>query len=387
MNLRYHKWNRDNLGDNFSLNEHLLRLAKPRSGFIRNVRLAENAVAGYSFANGFVNRPEFAGAADREDLAPIDVSGHAKTPNLALEILLMEAAERHCAVFTGEEPLVTGTAAEFDPERRFETVPPNASVLWAPAIRLRDSSPAFVPAAQTYLGFFSAAGESTYTASSNGCAAGRTVRDAVERALLELIERDALAIWWYNQIQRPELDLNQNAEIEAIRAALDEERRTLTLLDISHDLGIPVVVAYTADKGGKGIYFGSAADVSYDQAAVRAASEMLQFWFWGKVSADPAFRKHWLDTESLATQPWLLPSCTTNAAVQAADCSSLADLDPLVVNLTRDRIGVPVVRVVIPELVDHLHALESARLTRVPVDLGWRERKPSADFPCYPCPI
>ena len=46
-------------------------------------------------------------------------------------------------------------------------------------------------------------------ADSNGCAAGNTLEEAIVQGFLELVERDAYAIWWYNRLQRPELDLGQ----------------------------------------------------------------------------------------------------------------------------------------------------------------------------------
>jgi ribosomal protein S12 methylthiotransferase accessory factor len=46
-------------------------------------------------------------------------------------------------------------------------------------------------------------------ADSNGCAAGNTLEEAIVQGFLELVERDAYAIWWYNRSQRAEVDLGQ----------------------------------------------------------------------------------------------------------------------------------------------------------------------------------
>ena len=40
-------------------------------------------------------------------------------------------------------------------------------------------------------------------ADSNGCAAGPTLVEACRQGLYELIERDSVALWWYNRIRRP----------------------------------------------------------------------------------------------------------------------------------------------------------------------------------------
>jgi len=42
---------------------------------------------------------------------------------------------------------------------------------------------------------------------SNGCAAGNTREEAILQGFLELVERDAAAIWWYGEIRRPAIDL------------------------------------------------------------------------------------------------------------------------------------------------------------------------------------
>jgi ribosomal protein S12 methylthiotransferase accessory factor len=39
--------------------------------------------------------------------------------------------------------------------------------------------------------------------SSNGVAAGTCLEEAILQALLELVERDAAAVWWYNRIPTP----------------------------------------------------------------------------------------------------------------------------------------------------------------------------------------
>src|ERR1700761_7400224 len=84
-----------------------------------------------------------------------------------------------------------------------------------------------------------------YAADSNGCAAGNTVQEAIVQGFLELVERDAYAIWWYNRDQREELDLNQfdDSYVQDLRTQLGDRGRKLWGLDITSDLGIPTYVA------------------------------------------------------------------------------------------------------------------------------------------------
>ena len=42
---------------------------------------------------------------------------------------------------------------------------------------------------------------------SNGNAAGNTIEEAVLQGILEIVERDSTAIWWYNRLRQPGIDL------------------------------------------------------------------------------------------------------------------------------------------------------------------------------------
>ena len=83
---------------------------------------------------------------------------------------------------------------------------------------------------------------------SNGCAAGGTLSEAVAHGLLELIERDAAAIWWYNKLVRPEIDIGSFALpfLDELRELYRKHGRAFWALDLTTDLGVPVVAAISA---------------------------------------------------------------------------------------------------------------------------------------------
>ena len=58
-----------------------------------------------------------------------------------------------------------------------------------------------------------------FHADSNGCAAGNTLEEAIVQGFLELVERDAYAIWWYNRLQRAEVDLEPVRQFLCPRSA------------------------------------------------------------------------------------------------------------------------------------------------------------------------
>ena len=49
---------------------------------------------------------------------------------------------------------------------------------------------------------FDGLGSAYCRADTNGHASGNTLEEAILQGFLELVERDALAIWWYNQTNR-----------------------------------------------------------------------------------------------------------------------------------------------------------------------------------------
>src|SRR5699024_7715344 len=106
---------------------------------------------------------------------------------------------------------------------------------WTEARTFTTGNSRFVPAAYCYMWYTFREGPGFCASDTNGCAAGATLEEAVLHAFLELVERDAVAIWWYNRIRRPELDLAtfRDVEILMMRDALAKAGRTLHLLDLT----------------------------------------------------------------------------------------------------------------------------------------------------------
>src|SRR5437762_1089692 len=150
---------------------------------------------------------------------------------------LMEAIERYSGIFQGDEIRVTRRFTDFAPgdailpndvllfsdaQYRADQAPADvegtptpeqfdrsAEVEWSPVWSLRDERFKYLPTSLLY--FFYRGGPTTgqVHADSNGCAAGNTLEEAIVQGFLELVERDSYAIWWYNRLQRAEVDLTQ----------------------------------------------------------------------------------------------------------------------------------------------------------------------------------
>ena len=115
-----------------------------------------------------------------------------------------------------------------------------------------------------------------FYADSNGCAAGNTLEEAALQALLELVERDAVASWWYNRVRRPAVDLGDFdcPFLQDMYRYLDRIGRDLWVLDISNDIGIPVFAAFsrllTPIDGSEQVVVGFGAHLDPALAIMRA---------------------------------------------------------------------------------------------------------------------
>jgi oxazoline/thiazoline synthase len=358
---------------------------------------------------------------------------------------LMEAIERYSGIFQGDEIRVTRRFADFpagdailpndvllfsDAQYRHDrtqtTDPgdgmptpaafdPSAKIEWSPVWSLRDERFKYLPTTLLYF-FYKGSGSYHVHADSNGCAAGNTLEEAIVQGFLELVERDAYAIWWYNRLQRRQLDLGQfhDPYIHELKARLADTGRRLWVLDITSDLGIPsfVTVAHWMEGSQEFVDFGSGAHFDARIALLRAMTELNQFLSIGLMggrSQNPSSQ----DSDQASIQgpsqdgfppfrlkdhSYLTPSdgpavqsgfgsnsganlgarfggLDTRAQVSACvDLAKREGFDFLVLDQTRPDIEVPVVRVIVPGLRHFYRRFAPGRLYDVPVKLRWREK-------------
>ena len=225
------------------------------------------------------------------------------------------------------------------------------------------------------------------------------MEEAILQGYLELVERDAAAIWWYNRLTRPAVDLEslENPYLHEVMAYYASIGRGLHVLDITTDLGIPVFAAISysleGDEGGLVLYaFGAHVDAGIAvERAVIEVNQLLPVVLSGDgVKPDPEFAE-WLRTASLATEPYLSPSrerprqfqqdypplCPATIYDSIQFClaaTTQAGLETLVLDLTQPDIGLPVVKVIVPGLRHMWRRTAPGRLYEVPVKLGWLQK-------------
>jgi ribosomal protein S12 methylthiotransferase accessory factor len=214
---------------------------------------------------------------------------------------------------------------------------------------------------------------------SIGSAAGPSREAAALHGLLELIERDAAALWWRGgQLGRsipPQHEAGIVAEtlLRQLRHTASSRRRTW-LLDITTDVGVPAVAAVSCRADGSGFAFGLAARPRLEAAVRSAITEMCQLELADSVVAakrsergDDALnaqdRTHLRRAMINADQcPLLQPVAehATHLSIRATEGREIFSLiaerleklgiETFCLDLTRRFFGVPVVRVIAPGL-------------------------------------
>ncbi|HTB38087.1 MAG TPA: TOMM precursor leader peptide-binding protein, partial [Reyranella sp.] len=195
---------------------------------------------------------------------------------------------------------------------------PARAIDWSPAWSLTQERRVWLPTAFCYFGYRTPRNHAFCHADSNGCAAGNTFEEAIQQGFHELVERDACALWWYNRVRRPGIDLASFddpffAAMAAVHAAAD---RDLVALDVTSDLGIPAVMAmsWRRSDGGR-IHLGLGCHLEPRIAVSRALAELNQGLGQdvGKPGneAEKAFdERHarWLAEATVENQPYLRPA-------------------------------------------------------------------------------
>ena len=217
---------------------------------------------------------------------------------------------------------------------------------------------------------------------SNGCAAGNNVEEAILQGLYELIERDASAIWWYNQVTRPEVDLTSIPadNLLKIKATLGKDI-DFWVLDITTDTKIPTMVAIARHQTTQKYTLGFGCHLQTELAVQRALTELCQIM---SVREQNSQLFHF---DGIATGSYLYPDSQQTAVAPFASATdnlkkdieaivkqlSILGYETLALNYSRAHIPIKTVKVFVPGMCHIWPQLGNERLYQTPVQLGWQK--------------
>jgi ribosomal protein S12 methylthiotransferase accessory factor len=274
---------------------------------------------------------------------------------------------------------------------------------WTPLCSLSAKKTRYLPTSLCYYGYRSP--DPLFgRGDSNGCAAGAVLEEAVLQGLLELIERDAVALWWYNKLRKPAVDLESidDAFVSGLIRHYGHLRRDLWALDVTSDIGIPTFAAISrrVDKSEEDIIYGFGAHLDPSVALARALTELNQSLEAVPTATGPASTRtyqggedaiRWWRTVTTANASYLMPDLearprrlqdfknlvSDDLHRDILTCGKLAatrGIEVFVLDQTRPDVGFPVVRVVAPGLRHFWARFGPGRLYDVPLSEGWLSR-------------
>jgi len=415
--------------------ERLIRHVSPLTGAVSSLKrqtINDDGVT-YSYASGH----NFALMQDSTYFLRKNLRGRSggkgRTDVQAKVGAICEAIERYSGVFRGDEPRQRARFVDLDgaihpsdllgfsdlqydtrnewnsknlssyhivPERFDES----RALDWTTAWSLRDDAPRLVPTGYCYFGHPDIAEHFFCASDANGNAAGNTLEEAILQGLLEIVERDAAAIWWYNRLRVPAVDLDAMNEpyVEILREHYRQLDRTLWLLDLTTDLGIPVFAGVSQRHGGptEDVLLGFGAHLDPRMAAMRALTELNQFLPAVCERREDGSTNYWLDdpdaiewwmNASVADEDYVLPGAglpevdlarydgrvSEDLAADVRGCVDAiasAGHEVIVLDQTRPDLDLSVAKVMVPGLRHFWRRLGPGRLYEAPVKIGRLDR-------------
>ncbi|MGN7941482.1 TOMM precursor leader peptide-binding protein [Virgibacillus sp. 6R] len=242
------------------------------------------------FADASVNLPMLAG----------DEGTAGRTHSYEESVLtaILEGLERHCGLeprgkrtvihdsFRNLEnqalnPLRVGVHAKeqyAQPGFPFKSFDPDRSINWVWGYSLIEERPILVPELLAYYSVGCGSQGFIYE-TSNGCALGGSLEEAIFYGIMEVVERDSFLMTWYAKLNLPRLDPftadDQELElmVERMRAVAGYD---LYLYNSTMEHGIPSIWAMAKNRKGKGLNLICAAGAHLDPVrAVKSAVHEL----------------------------------------------------------------------------------------------------------------
>lgn len=280
----------------------------------------------------------------------------------------------------------------FDEEREID---------WTPVWSLTEQDFKYLPTAYCYYGYPQSHQPDCW-ADSNGCAAGNTIEEAILQGFMELVERDSVALWWYNRLSKPQVDLDSFDEpyFHSLKQYYQELGRELWVLDITSDLNIPTFAAISrqSDRSVEDIILGYGTHFDPKIALSRALTEVNQVlpnvllanadsttqyppyadplaieWWTRATVADYAYLNgdHTVTPKILADYPQVYSEDLLDDVKLCQKIIEEKNMEMLVLDQTRLDIGLRVAKVIVPGMRHMWKRFGSGRLYQVPRKMGW----------------
>jgi ribosomal protein S12 methylthiotransferase accessory factor len=238
------------------------------------------------FADVIVNLPSFIG----NELT----AGRTFSYEESKVTAILEGLERHCGLLPrGKRTVVHGSYRHLSeqaldpltvgvytkeqyalPDFPFEPFDPDKSINWVWGYSFLQRRPLLIPELLAYYSLGS--GGSFVHETSNGCAVGGSLEEAIFYGILEVIERDSFLMTWYGMLPIPRIDACSLPDTQ-LRLMVDRMQAVagyeVLLFNSTMEHGIPSVWAIAKNRRAEGMNLICAAGAHLDP--VRAAKSAI----------------------------------------------------------------------------------------------------------------
>ena len=250
---------------------------------------------------------------------------------------------------------------------------PDQILPWVEGFDIANDEPVFVPA-QAVFHPLPSHYRSLFRTSTNGLASGNTMEEAIFHALAEVIERDAWSLVEASRNTGPKVVSIEDPLINDMQKKFSDAQVEVTIRDITSDIGIPTMAAVADDvllRDPILLTMGMGTHTSARIAVMRALTEVAQsrltqihgaredttiaqlrkkmgydrakrmnaYWFKDNGTVDYATRRS-CDSDDFLTDIRIMTDALRRKGLDRV----------IVIDLTREEIDIPVVRVVVPGL-------------------------------------
>ncbi|VEF48928.1 bacteriocin biosynthesis docking scaffold, SagD family [Bacillus freudenreichii] len=238
------------------------------------------------FADVIVNMPLFG--------ADEGVAGRSNSYEMSELTAILEGLERYCGIGPrGKRTLIRDSYHRVEnhalnpasvglhekeqyekPHFPFKPFQPDAPMNWVWGYSFLQERPILVPELLAYYSL--GHGEGFVYETSNGCALGGSMEEAIFHAIMEVVERDSFLLTWYARLPLPSIDLSSAGDKE-LQLMVDRVREVagydLHFYNSTMEHGIPSVWGVAKNRRSKGLNLICAAGANPDP--VRAVKSTI----------------------------------------------------------------------------------------------------------------
>jgi putative methanogenesis marker protein 1 len=318
-------------------------------------------------------------------------NGKGATPTEARVSAMMEGIERYSGEMGDRTPEVARyadlvrTGSVLDPEDLIlpSSASPDLPLPWVAGYDIVRNEEILVPAHAVYHPLDNSMGR-LFRTNTNGLASGNTLEEAIFHALMEVIERDAWSLVEVTRNTGPRVNGIGEGIAAELLGKFTDAGVEVHIKDITSDIGVPTIAAASDDvtlQDPALLTIGMGSHTNAGIALLRALTEVAQSRLTQihgarEDTTEASFRKnigyertkrlnrHWFgEAEEIAFAEIrsLDSDDFRKDIIHTIDALRGAGLDRvIVVDLTREEIGVPVVRVIVPGL--EVYAMDPERM-------------------------